>query len=368
MNILINCSNIKVGGGIQVAHSFIYELNNLNIENYNYVVILSSILKQQIDPEKFSYRFTFYTYNIDSAPQNIFYRKNSFLDKLVNKHKIDKVFTVFGPAYWRPTVTHICGYAKPQYVYENSPFFRTICFKDKFFLKIKEFFHIYDFKYNSDILITENPDVSEKITKRLKKRVYTVTNNYNQVFDEPEEWDTLKLPSFEGSYILTISADYPHKNLRIIPQIIETLQKRNIHNYKFVVTLEKDSLSKNEIINNDIVYLGKVSIKQCPSLYLQSKYMFLPTLLECFSASYAEAMRMSKIIITSDLEFARGICKDAAIFFNPLNPADFVEKLLDIDQDSILQEELKQKGTERLHDFDTSKQRAEKYLQIISEF
>ena len=28
MNILINCSNLKVGGGMQVAHSFLNEIKN----------------------------------------------------------------------------------------------------------------------------------------------------------------------------------------------------------------------------------------------------------------------------------------------------------------------------------------------------
>ena len=53
-----------------------------------------------------------------------------------------------------------------------------------------------------------------------------------------------------------------------------------------------------------IEYLGKININQCPHLYVQSDAVFLPTLLECFSASYAEAMLMKKPIITSDLGFA----------------------------------------------------------------
>ncbi len=43
----------------------------------------------------------------------------------------------------------------------------------------------------------------------------------------------------------------------------------------------------------------------------------MPTLLECFSASYLEAMYMKKIIFTSDLPFAHTVCKDAAFYFAP---------------------------------------------------
>ena len=55
--------------------------------------------------------------------------------------------------------------------------------------------------------------------------------------------------------------------------------------------------------------------------------MFLPTFLECFSASYAEAMLMKKPIITSNLGFAQNVCKDAAVYFDPCNPEDIIDKI-----------------------------------------
>lgn len=365
MNILINCSNIKIGGGIQVAHSFLNELKHIN--GYVFTIVLSTKLDEVIDKKLFSSKFTFYKYNINASPKKTIFSNDKFLDGLVIKHNTEKVFTVFGPSYWRPKVTHVCGYAKPQYIYRSSPYFRIISAKTRVALKLKEFFHILDLKKNTDILITENPDVSNRLSGKLNKQVYTVTNNYNQIFDTPESWTQTELPPFDGDYLLTVSVDYPHKNLGIIPEVISILHKKGINKFKFVVTLNENTLSTNSEINKDIIYLGKVSINQCPSLYQQSKYMFLPTLLECFSASYAEAMKMEKIILTSDLDFARGICKDAAIYFNPLDPHEIVDKLLDIDQNFELQQILLNNGKKRLLDFDTSKQRAEKYLKIITE-
>ena len=48
--------------------------------------------------------------------------------------------------------------------------------------------------------------------------------------------------------------------------------------------------------------------------------MILPTLLESFSATYIEAMFHGKTILTSDLDFARDVCGEAAFYFDPLNP------------------------------------------------
>lgn len=364
MNILINCSNIKIGGGIQVSNSFLNEISK-NTEHH-FIIVLSKTLSNQINQVKFLPNHTFLVYDIKPTPLNIFFSSNKFLDRLLEQYHIDRVFSVFGPTYWKPKVKHVCGYAKPHYIYKNSPYFDIISFKEKFLLSIKEFFHLIDFKKNNDILITENEDVSDKVKKLLNKEVFTVTNYYNQVFDNKNEWELMHLPKFEGKYLLTISANYPHKNLSIIPHVINELIKRDIKKFKFIVTLEKGDLkNSNSIIDDYIIYLGKININQCPHLYEQSSYMFLPTLLECFSASYAEAMKMGKVILTSNLDFAKGICGDAAIYFNAISANDIVNKLIEIDEDYERQKSLIQNGVERLKKFDNYQFRANKYLEIL---
>ncbi len=363
--ILFNFSNIKIGGGIQVAHSL------LNIikedKDIDFIAVLSTNLFNEIKKNINSYNFNYIVYDIKANIINTIFSYDTFLDNLIKKHNINIVFTLFGPSYWRPKVKHICGYAKPQYIYKDSPFFKIISTKERIIISIKEFFHLLDFRKNAEVLITENPDVTCKISTITGKKSYTVTNYYNQIFDTENKWKRLTLPEFEGKYLLTISANYPHKNLNIIPLVVEELLKRRIKRYKFVVTIEKGNLKSSKLLDDYIVYVGKININQCPSLYQQSEYMFLPTLLECFSASYAEAMRMEKIILTSNIGSAISICKDSAIYFDPLNAKDIVQKLLDIESDSEMQEYIIKKGKERLKKFDSYRQRAEKYKKIITE-
>lgn len=364
MNILINCSNIKIGGGIQVAHSF---LNEIKGETSNmYVVVLSSTLERQIQPSEFGPNFIFYVYDKVASPISAVFSKDKLLDAWVKNHSISKVFTVFGPSYWRPQVVHICGYAKPHYIYTSSPFFKVISNFENFKLKAKGFFHLLDFKKNADLLITENPDVSAKIGRKLGKKVFTVSNTYNQVFDNKEQWSDIQLPTFNGKYLLTISANYPHKNLNVIPLVAKELVRQKCKKFKFAVSLDKGQLNSDDAADELIVYLGKVEINDCPALYNQVSYMFLPTLLECFSASYAEAMRMQKPILTSDLDFARGLCQEAAAYFDPLNPEAIAALLIALDKDEGWQKQITDNGINRLKDFDNAPERAKKYLQIIS--
>ncbi len=78
-------------------------------------------------------------------------------------------------------------------------------------------------------------------------------------------------------------------------------------------------------------------------------------------------MKMKKPILTSDLSFAHDICGDAAEYFNPLNPEDIANKIINLANDKNRQNELIKKGERRLLDFETPKSRAEKYLAICNQ-
>lgn len=370
MKVLINCSNLKKGGGLQVAHSFISNL--IYFTNHDWYVVASTELLKQLNVKllKDNSIHVFQHDTIASVLHSIT-GKDKKLAQLEKTIAPEVVFTVFGPSYWKPKNTHLTGFAKPQYIYYDSPFFRKISVKKKLFLKIKEFLHLHDFDKYNNAIVTESENVTERVSRFFPgKKVFTVSNTYNQVFDHPEQWDKTEiLPSFEGTSLLTVSANYPHKNLNIIPGIIDILNKKYpLFQYRFILTLNPDDI-KGLLTRHlsRIVFLGKVSVKQCPYLYQQADFMFLPTLLECFSASYPEAMKMETPILTSDLPFAHGICHDAAEYFDPLSPSRIADTIVRLAKDKARIEELKIAGRNRINYFETAKSRTAKYIKILEQ-
>ncbi len=113
-----------------------------------------------------------------------------------------------------------------------------------------------------------------------------------------------------------------------------------------------------------IFNVGPVQVMECPSLYEECDFMFLPTLLECFSASYVEAMLMAKPILTSDLGFAHTVCDDAAVYFNPVDPDDIIDKIVYLMNTSKLRDVLVENGKKRLSAFNSPTGRAETFLSI----
>ena len=368
MRILINCSNLKRGGGLQVANSFCSLLNKY--PQHNFIVVLSKYLINTAKVIEYYPNVQVVFYDIPKSVRLILSGRDKLMDELVEKEKVEAVLTVFGPSMWIPKILHVSGFARPHCVLTDSPFFsRMRCLEYlKYYCERKIL--IWDFKRCAEVYFTENEFISEKLRRILKnKKVYTVTNYYNQIFDNQARWtDEIKLPAFSGITLLTIGASYPHKNFSIIVPTIKYLQNRYpTFEYRFVLTVSENELHLDNEYNykDKIVFLGKVPLSECPNLYNQCDIVFSPTLLECFSAVYPEAMRMSKPIITTDLAITRSLCGDAALYYNALSPEAFGDAIYSMANDPKLRKDLIGKGKQQLIKYDNYDVRAEKLIKIM---
>jgi len=364
LKLFINTASSFKGGGIQVAKSYIEEFKKFP-EN-EYYVVLSENLAKTIDTTSFSNNFQFYLAPFRPATNFFSSRShNYFLKEIEKKWKPDIVFSTGGPSYWRPKSLHIMGFTIPHYIYPESPYFNQISFRRNFGWKARKVLAQYLFKIDADVLVTQTDDVTKRVKNFLgKDKVYTVSNTINNHYTNPIK-STNKLPNKNKKEfrLLTLSAWYPHKNLQIIPKIVKSLAKKGFSNIRFVTTLPDEDFKKL-LCHDNIINVGKVKIEEGASIYHECDAMFLPTLLECFSASYPEAMIMKKPIITSDMGFAHTVCKDAALYFDPMNPDDIAEKIIQLYESEKLQQELIQKGLKRLDSFGTAEDRAKRVLEI----
>lgn len=364
MNILINASNLKLGGGLQVADSICNQLYRYS--NYRFIVVLSSYLDSTAKRIENASNIKVIRYNIKNTPNTILFGRDSFLDNLVEEEHVDCVLTVFGPSRWNPRVPHLSGFAMPHLVLPDSPYFKLLHGLTKYKTNLRFKIVNWAFKRSTQYFFTENDYISRLLQKKWPTHViYTVTNYYNQIFDNPDIWSDIKLPEFNGITLLTVSANYPHKNLKIAFDIARILQVRYPEfRFRFVFTISESELQVPEDVKEHFLLIGKVDISQCPSLYEQADIAFQPTLLECFTATYPEAMRMNVPILTTDLEFAHGLCEDSAIYYKPLDPEDATDKLYQLAIDKNLQNQLVKNGKLQLLKFDNSEQRADKLIRL----
>lgn len=367
MKILINTASTYKGGSVQVALSFIQECKNFS--EHQYEVVLGEQLSRLIIDSDYPGNFNFH--RIEYRPATRVFSLQSpgqYFKEIEKKTDPDVVFTTSGPAYWRPKSPHLTGYNLPHYIYRDSPFFEKISFLKKLKWDLKGALIKHFFKRDSDAYVVQTDDVNDRVREWLKTdRVYTVSNTYgSQYFNPRKVEDKLQVRKQNEFRLISLSSWYPHKNLGIIPAVIDNLPGHLKENIRFVLTLPAEDFFDNfsSEYHKYIYNVGPVKPDECPSLYNECDAMFLPTLLECFSASYAEAMVMRKPIVTSDLGFARTVCKDAALYAEPINPADYAQKITQLYNSEELRNTLIQKGKNNLSQFSTAEARAEEYLSI----
>lgn len=370
MKILINTATTYKGGSVQGALSIIQNLVHFN--EHKYYIVLSSNVYKLIKVEDYPTNFKFV--RIPFRPgQNIFtiLRAIFFFKKLEKNIKSDVVFTTSGPSYWRPRAPHLIGYNLAHYVYSETPFFNIISLPERIKWKLKGYFIKYFFKNDGQHYVTQTDD----ITKRLKiflntNNVYTVSNSCNDAFhSHPKVQNFLPHREKNEFRFLSIAAYYRNKNLEIIPKITLKLVKSGILNIRFVLTIEQN-IYENIIpqdLRSYIYNVGPINVTDCPSLYNECDAAFIPTLLECFTAAYIESMVMKLPILTTNLGFAKTICDEAAIYYDPINVDDAVTKVSLLASDLNLQQNMKIKGNLRIVNFPSAYDRTKKYLDLVSE-
>jgi glycosyltransferase involved in cell wall biosynthesis len=295
-------------------------------------------------------------------------QKMSSIEAQVRPHC---VVTTSGPPYWRSEAPHLVGFNLPLYIYPESPYLKTLSLGARARLSARKWLHRRLFRRDADALIVQTDDVNLRVRRLLKtEKVYTVTNNHSSWYDLPQDFPS-RLPERKpGAFrLLTLTSYYPHKNLDLIPQVIEELPDALRTRVEFVLTLtEAEYRHKiSSRIPPQVRLVGPVPPPECPALYHECDAMFLPTLAECFSASYPEAMKMEKPIITTGLDFARSICQEAALYFPPCDANAAARQVERVICDANVQDKLRLSGRERLAAFDTPAQRAQKILGICNQ-
>lgn len=369
MILIINTTTAFKGGSVQVAFSLIKEFRKY--DEHQFHIFYGPSLFKLIDVSEFPKNFKFYFFKYRPSQKLTSLRPLSIeFNRLEKNIGADFVITTSGPSYWRPSCPHLLGYNLPHYIYGDSPFWGIAKMSTRLRFYFLKFIIKHFFKNDADYYFVQTEDVKERLIKFINNQnVYTVPNTCG--FTETrvsEKFRSLPRKKEATFRFLTLSAYYEHKNLEIIGAVSKKLQGLGYSNVEFVVTLNKDTFSKcfNDYPSSKIINVGPVKPKECALLYKECDALILPTLLECFSANYVEAMFMKKPILTTDLSFARTVCGNAALYFSPLDENDLVDKIIKLINNPNLRFQLIKEGDLRLKDFPNATERADLIISLVT--
>lgn len=175
------------------------------------------------------------------------------------------------------------------------------------------------------------------------------------------------IASAGGDFLLLYTTRaYPHKNLEFLPAVRAAAARRGIR-VRFLVTLTKaEWKSTSEAFRSASVNVGPVNVSEIAALHAAADGVFFPSLLEASSATPLEALALGSPLFASDRDFVRAAAADAAHYFDPLDPDSAAEVLAAGFSDRTALEQARQIGHRVVTSLPTARERAERYLGLLT--
>lgn len=367
MKLLVNCSNLHVGGGVAVATSFLLELSELPIAP-NVTAVVSSEVHRNLQSMAFdSRRLAKYTVYDCNGIRALFKRFPA------DARDFDALFTLFGPLYtYVRKARTVTGFAQPWIAYPTNLAYKQLSKRGRLKSRLANLVRAAAFA-RSSVLVVETKAVRASLLEQWlfsRKQIEVVPNTVDDVFFWPEQWQNIELPTRRSTISLCcVSRNYPHKNLGILPEIKQKLASSWGLSVDIYVTFNKHEWERtDEVFRSMITNVGELELAQVPSLISQVDGVVFPTLLECFSATPLEASVLKKPVFASNLPSVTETADTRYIrTFNPLDSDDAARVIAEY----FLGAEEADGDSERLRSSArvgfTSKERAAAYVRICAE-
>ena len=161
-------------------------------------------------------------------------------------------------------------------------------------------------------------------------------------------------------FILYVGNAYPHKNLDFLINGFREIYKKN-NDLRLVLVGKEDYFYKNlkqfaqncfsDTKENPVIFSGYVPDDKLEIFYNKALFYVFPSLYEGFGLPPLEAMAKGCPVLSSNVSSMPEVLADAALYFNPRDENDFLNKTNLILNDDKLREKLIKAGESRYKQF-----------------
>lgn len=215
-------------------------------------------------------------------------------------------------------------------------------------------------------IITQSETVRQgllRITKLPENHVTVIPN----VLPEEIKRQPAEPKIADGGWvdIACIAAPVSHKNLDIIPSVLQILEERHgVYNVRFHVTIPSEAKLWRKIlmdarglnVDDRIVNHGYCTQEKLAEIYRSCQICFFPTLLETFSATLLEAAYFRLNVVATNFDFNKEILEDTALYYEPMNTDSAADKIALLMNEEMLRNDLLEKMGRRIFRYSDYKQ------------
>jgi glycosyltransferase involved in cell wall biosynthesis len=168
--------------------------------------------------------------------------------------------------------------------------------------------------------------VQTDVVKNALMRSYGISESRIKVVPHPApDWakSSVGKEKTGGNGRLTLfypAAAHLHKNHRILGGM-EQFRDVSDREFRVIVTLRPFEITPELKRLGWVEPIGRLSPEGCLEQYRKSHALFFPSVLESFPLPLAEAMSLGLPVVCSDLPYARWVCEEQAIYFDPHDAA-----------------------------------------------
>lgn len=354
MKYLINGISAKVGGGKSVLNNFLNELllDVEFLENRNITVVI---------PHEFDYGGFPNHLNIIKIPRFLsggiftFLLIILILPLFLKFKRFDVVFNLADipiPTAKKQAMIFDWAFA----IYTDQEIWERMSLTERMYKKFK--LKVFDTTLNYvDVLMPQTEIAKARLESKYKlKNLLVIPNAVNlSVVGLESNIDVQKHDKFVFYYLTHY---YPHKNIEALLDFAD--QFRDIlTGCKIILTLDETNKNVQRLLtiieiaelSDLVVNVGPIEFSNIASFYDTVDALIMPSLLESFSGSYVEAMSRGKCILTSDRDFAKSVCGEAALYFDPLNSRSIMMAVKKLLSSQTVRTKLVENGKKRLDNF-----------------
>ena len=232
----------------------------------------------------------------------------------------------------------------PYYVYPRKHH-GSLPMPSRILLRIQIQFFKNDLK-KAQAILCQTETMESRIRSRFsyQGKTYRMPNAVSKLIElssprpspmKSDRWKSIK----NKKKLLFLSAYYTHKNFECVLELFQK-KRRTLQDYAVIFTFDRnqnkaarelDRIISGDDFHNSVVNVGPIAQENLASYYAESYALFMPSLMESFSATYLEAMHFKLPIITSELDFAREVCGDCAIYCDPWDIESIVSAIRGVD-------------------------------------
>jgi len=236
--------------------------------------------------------------------------------------------------------------------------------------------HFWKHTKKSDHIITGSHFSKQEIIKYLqypKDNISVIYHGVNhdiyKIYDKKTLSITKNKYHLNDRFILCVGSLEPRKNLINLIKAYTKLDINIKDEFKLLLVGFKgwENNDIKDILQQEkdyINYIGYISDIELAHIYNMASLFVYPSLYEGFGLPPLEAMACGCVVIASDVTSIPEVCKEYAIYIDPLSINDITNKIKYILQNPQLKEKLSKQGIDYAKTFDWDKS-AKEHLKIF---